>query len=117
MSLTIKLKPSELVELVKANQSKFIENYKIALEGYFEELNTYANALKKCAKDKVIPSKLYPPQIPQDHIDDYDTVVSMIDADKSDLIEITQHDYQKYVLDRWDWKDMWELSNSKYFTK
>lgn len=117
MSLTIKLKPSELVELVKVNQNKFTENYKIALDGYFEELNTYANTLKKCVKDKTLPSRLYPPQIPTNHINDYATVVSMIEADKSDLIEISQQDYQKYVLDQWEWKDVWELSNSKYLTK
>jgi hypothetical protein len=116
MSLTIKLKPADLVVLVKANREKFLERYNIALDGYFKDLNAYSNALKKCAKDKTIPKQIYPPSIPDNHLKDYDTTISMIAADQSETIDISQEDYRQYVLDEWTWKDIWSISNSKYFT-
>ncbi len=40
---------------------------------------------------------------PQDHTNDYDTAIAMVQWSVEGTVEITYYDFQKYVLDQWDW--------------
>jgi hypothetical protein len=53
-------------------------------------------------------------QEPENHTEDYDRVLAMLDFSDTDQITLTQGDFRNYVLDEWDWKTRWNLSNAKY---
>jgi hypothetical protein len=40
---------------------------------------------------------------PEDHTKDYDVVVAMLEMSVGDTIEISQNEFQQYVMDQWQW--------------
>jgi hypothetical protein len=53
-------------------------------------------------------------QLPQDHTEDYDTVIGMLGMCTEPEIEIQFSDYQKFVEDKWEWKQHFLFSNAGY---
>lgn len=53
-------------------------------------------------------------QPPEEHTKDYDRVLKMIAMSVDDHITLTAQEFGQYVLDDWNWKESWTVSNSKY---
>jgi hypothetical protein len=52
--------------------------------------------------------------MPEDHTDDYERAIKMLDLDVREDIELTEQEFAQYVLDDWGWKDQWTTTNSAY---
>lgn len=42
---------------------------------------------------------------PEDHTDEYDKAIGMLEMSVDDTVLITHDEYRQYVLDEWFWKD------------
>jgi hypothetical protein len=51
---------------------------------------------------------------PEDQTATYDTAIEMLEMTTDEKIELTQHQFQCYVKDDWDWKEEWLGSNVAY---
>lgn len=40
---------------------------------------------------------------PEDHTDSFDTAIAMVEWAEGGLIELTEKDFQRYVLNNWEW--------------
>ena len=54
---------------------------------------------------------------PEDHTRDYDRVISMLEMDLTDTVELSESDYSQYVLDDWQWKRQCLGTNRAYSVK
>jgi hypothetical protein len=54
---------------------------------------------------------------PENHTDDYDTAIKMLEWHQGDSIELGIDDFQHYVLDQWRWKEAFASSMSNYSAK
>jgi len=51
---------------------------------------------------------------PEDHSDDYQHAIRMLEMCVDDEIEITADDFQKLVMDDWGWKASWAANTASY---
>jgi hypothetical protein len=53
-------------------------------------------------------------EVPVDHTKSYDVAIAMADWSVDETIELTQSQFQCFVLDDWDWKQGFEVLNKSY---
>ena len=51
---------------------------------------------------------------PDDHTEEYDRSIAMLEMSVDDEIEVTAHEFACFVMDDWGWKQDFLLSNSAY---
>lgn len=51
---------------------------------------------------------------PEDHTEDYDTAIAMLEWCKDDLIELDQQEFGMYVLDKWRWELAFAANTMSY---
>ena len=112
----VTLARKDLLERVKKNRSGHEAMYKDAVEGY---LKVVINAMEKTLSDArkgILPNPYdmnrYPQ--PENHMKDYDRVISMLSCHTKDEVELSNEDFGRYYEDDWDWKARWTTSNSAY---
>ena len=108
----------ELLGIVQENRNKHADEYKIALKGW---RIAYAEALAKFAAEAIehgekvregVSIKTFdrhglfdmPPR-PEDHTDEYDRIIRRLELSKDSEIFLAHDDFDRYVLDKWKWKD------------
>ncbi len=51
---------------------------------------------------------------PEDHTEEYDAVIGLLELSTDDTVELTAHDYERFVLDRWEWQRSFETNTMSY---
>lgn len=101
--LTIK-KP-QLLEAVRANRAKHVDEYAEAYRAYREELVLELSALLEKARNHSTESCDHSVDVdrPVSHAGDYDRVIRMLEMDTADSVILTESQFAQYVLDEWHW--------------
>ena len=123
----VKVNRDELVEKVRANRIKHIEEYEEAVDGYKEaalEAIDKAMARLKCGIQDLEAGEVlalhavtFNLQVPQNHSRDYDQVIAMLEMSVDDQLTIRADEFACYVMDDWDWKSDFLATNSVYRNK
>lgn len=110
----IKVKKSELLDVLKKNREQHRKIFLEAQEGYkhaaIKELDSMlddARAGKRIRRSMTLVE-------PQDQTSDYDRAIRMLEMSQDEVIELEEHDFMQYVLDDWGWKHQFLHSNSVY---
>jgi hypothetical protein len=110
----VKVKKDELRKLVQKNRDAHKAVYEQAFEGYrkacIQNLEANLESVRRGKKERIWLTETPP----DDHTSDYDRVLRMIDMSVDTEVVLTEKAFQQYVLDDWDWKQTWAMSNSKY---
>lgn len=105
----------ELVNILYNNRSNHKTKVEKALQGYrakcLEILEERAEMIRKGQK----PNMYIHLQEPIDQTDDYDSVIGLLEMSKDKTIELSEHDYRNYVLDKWEWSQKFSATNSAYY--
>lgn len=111
---TVRVHKGELIEKLEENRAAHRAIFEEALAGYREV------ALAKLAAytEKVRAGEIEMIQLvlakPEDHTRDYDRVIAMAQASVDNQLELSEHEFQRYWLDDWNWRNSFLLSNSAY---
>jgi Sec7-like guanine-nucleotide exchange factor len=110
----VKVKKSDLIDVLKTNrdihQKAFDEalaGYKIAVE---KELKSKLKDLKT-GKDFNLYINL---QKPVSYVKQYNDVIGMLEISTEEDVHITMEEYLKYYKNEWEWQATWQLSNAFY---
>lgn len=110
----VKVQKAALLAKLQTNRTSHRELFLKAQEGYrkvvIEELD---KSLQDARAGKALRVFLQL-QAPQDHTDDYDNVISMLEMSVDDVIELEAHDFQCYVMDKWTWMQAATTLNTMY---
>lgn len=110
----VKVTRTDLLEKVQANRSAHRSEFIKAQEGYrkivIEELD---KALRDARENRGIRTVIAL-QPPQDHTEDYDKVIAMLQMSVDEIIEIEEDDFNCYVMDNWQWSAHAKFLNSTY---
>ena len=110
----VTVKKLELLNIVRENRAQHRAKFEAAVEGYRKAcITVFEENLKKFLAGKA-ERVFINEQMPEDHTDDYDVVLEMLEMSVDDEITITTKAFNNYVRDKWDWSDRWVTSNSKY---
>jgi hypothetical protein len=112
----IKVRKATVLETLKKNLEQHQKDYDEAIIGWVEQAkSTLQKILAKLDSDKpydtVIEVRL--PK-PVSYAKEYQKAIKMVEYEIRDEIEISSHDFDKFFLDEWDWKNSF-LSNTSLY--
>jgi hypothetical protein len=111
----------ELLKIVEANRAKHEEDYRnqrieyqqlvtLALETTLEgvksgklKLNEWNEELSELAE-----------KVPQSYLEDYDFVIESLRFTEEETIELHEHQFKQWVMDKWNWKAL-SVSNKAFY--
>lgn len=101
---TVRVNKADLLERIKKNRADHRKIYEEAMDGWkkavTEELDRmHADAL--AGKDYRLRVNL---ARPEDHTDEYDTVIELLEMSLDDELELPYHEFANYALDKWGWQ-------------
>ena len=112
--MKVKMKVSEVLACLKTNRGQHRRIFKDACDGYRQQfiakLNKVIDALK--AGDLSVQSMYL--TVPEDHTEDYDYAVKMLEMTTQDELELTEKDVAQYIMDDWGWKKQWDETVTSY---
>lgn len=101
---SVRVKREAILERIKENRDKHRAQFEEALEDYrkgvlkeLEEWLERARRGEKVRRATVLTE-------PQDHTDDYNQIIDMLEMSVDDEIELTHQEFAQYVRDRWSWQ-------------
>lgn len=50
----------------------------------------------------------------ENHTEDYDLILDMLEDTDDNFVELTQQEYKQYVKDQWNWRAGFKAANSVY---
>lgn len=111
---TITVNKARLVETLRTNREAHRAQFLTAQERYrekvIEELDT---RLEQARSGGVINLGFRLPE-PIDYTSAYDTALAMCEWSVSDSLELGQHDFERYVLNQWEWAGMFAANTQSY---
>ena len=115
----VKLTKGELLENVKANLDK--HNVDVA-EALSLRRETIAKSFEKQLKEMEFDVDFQPKEhlsfpMPKDHSEDYKKAIRMIEMTTDEVIELTESQFDKLVMDNWGWKSDLIATSSFYGKK
>lgn len=114
---TVKVKKSELLDIVQKNLAEHESIYEEAMAGYQRELLKVIDELRS----KVVAGEQISHSIgltrPTSHKKSYIQAIKMLKMSIDSEIELDEIAFANYVMDDWNWKDNFILSNSFYSQK
>ena len=111
---SVKVDKAELLEKLRENRNAHRAIFEEALKGYHKRviklLQKHIDRARKNKREQVYVSIPFP----EDHTDDYDAIIAMVEMSLDNEIELDQQSFRQYVLDEWHWKGQFLSTNSAY---
>jgi len=111
----IKVNKTVLTKKLQENRATHRQIFEEAVKGYrdvaIKQLEEHIERIR--SNNKVIRVSVYITP-PEDHTDDYDTALEMLNMCVDSVIEIDETTFRNYVRDDWEWKHSFILTNSAY---
>lgn len=117
MDLTkITVKKDDLIERLKANRDAHRAEYDAACSVYRERCIEEIEHMLADARSGVIRRNLTLP-IPEEHTEDYDRAIDMLEWAQSDTIDLTQQEFATLVRNQWGWLQSFTSNTSSYIAR
>ncbi len=123
----VKVKRDALLDVLRKNRAKHIEDYKEACDGYrdqalkrIDEIFTEARGTISRLKEGQTVAFMgfqFGLPVPESHEKSYDQIIRMMEMSVDQEITLTCSQFGCFVMDDWDWKQSWANSNSTYMKK
>ena len=114
----IKVHKSELLDIIKSNREKHVEDFKKSIKAYrVKAADLFTKELEKMVNGEEFTTNIRLDK-PESHIKDYDLIIGMLEMSVDDIIELEWNQFNQYVNDEWGWKPHFKTSvysNSAYF--
>lgn len=114
---SIKMNRLELLAIVRENKEKHIAEFIEAVADYKVLVLQVAKANLVLAKTAELGEfkKIKPlPSAPQSYETSYARAIRMLELSVEEIIEVEEDVFNQLVLDEWDWKRNFTVSNAMY---
>jgi len=113
----VTVKKTDLLETLRRNRDEhrdlFLKAQKAYRKRWIKELE---RKLKEARNNEEIVQAIALP-VPEDHTDDFDTVIQMLEWDQNDTLEISYRDFLTYVRNDWGWKVSFAANTESYLAE
>jgi hypothetical protein len=114
---SVKMNRQELLEIVKKNATKHVQDYDEAVEDYKLAVVKLAKSNLKLANsgelDQIRKIKNLP-QPPANYAENYTRAIRMLELSVDAVIEVEEHIFNQLVLDEWGWKQAFVAQSALY---
>lgn len=104
----------KLTEILTANREQHRAVVEDAWKGFRVEAVIVLDERLEAARKGLRQSLYVHLEMPEDHTDDYDRALGMLQMDERDQVLLTQQEYAQLVDDDWGWKRQWTNTNANY---
>lgn len=110
----ITVRKDKLQETIKTNRDSHREQFLAAQDKYREKVIAELDKRLEAARNGGrIDLGFHLPE-PVDYTDSYDTAIAMLEWEVSDEIELSDVDFQRYVLNKWEWARVFAANTQSY---
>ena len=107
------------VELLRKLKTNLVIHEKIFKESVIIFKKNYISLMKERIKNgKLNKFEFHVPlHLPKNYAQDYKDAITMVDMDCRDIIVLSEEEFMKYILNKWDWMRTFKTSyysNVKY---
>ena len=111
---TIKVSVSDLRRTLETNRAEHKDDYAKAMVGYREALvKELGKKLKDAKAGKPVPRSLEV-VVPVSFEDEYDKIIAKLEWTVDTEVDLEDHEFQQYVLDKWTWRQAFVGSTQSY---
>lgn len=103
-----------LLDAVRGNREKHEAEYEEACEHYRQQAAAAFGAKQAEANEGGLPDPRIDLKKPVHFLDQYDQAIEMLKMEQREKIELTEDEFQKLVLDEWNWSNQFERRTSSY---
>ena len=111
---TVVMPKDKVIEIILANRDAHRAVFDEAMDGYevrsIELLQEHITRIKKGKRERIMVSL----PVPEDHTSDYDRVLSILEHDTRQEVELDAREFDQYVRDNWSWKGEFTATTSMY---
>jgi hypothetical protein len=111
---TIEVVRADVIAKLKENREQHKATYEEADANYrqvcVDALRARANDIEGGGRIQLI----FELPKPEDHTEDYDNAIAMLEWDQREKIELDQMDFRAYVLDKWHWERSFAANTMSY---
>ena len=111
---SIRVDKDQLIKTLKKNRKKHRELFLQAQDVYrvrmIEELDRALNE----AKNGGLIQRAFVLPVPEDHTEEFDTVIQMLQWDKAKTVRLGQHEFRTYVENEWGWQQSFHANTEAY---
>jgi hypothetical protein len=111
---TVKVKREELLTKVRTNREAHQSLFLKAQEGYRKLVIEELDHMLADAKAGLVIRRSVTLTEPSNHLKDYDRVITMLEMSVEDTITLDAQDFDRYVMDNWDWSRFALATNTAY---
>jgi hypothetical protein len=104
----------ELIAKLQSNRDEHRSMFIKAQERYREAMIVELDrALEEARRgDKIRRAFSLP--VPEDHTEEFNTAIEMLQWETGDEVQLDQHDFQRYVQNRWQWAASFAANTESY---
>lgn len=107
----IKIEKKSLLEIIKKNRAEHEAIFLKAQEGFRKTIiEVMELGLAAARAGKKVDRVLWTIE-PMNQTKDYDRAIRMIEMSVDDTVELSEDDFNSYVLDDWSWKERFTVNN------
>jgi hypothetical protein len=111
---TVMVEKARLLDTLRLNRDEhraiFEKAQGVYRERMIEELDRALAEAK--AGRKIVRAFSLP--VPEDHTDDFNTAIAMVEWEVGNTIALEQHDFEQYVLNQWHWRASFAANTGSY---
>ena len=96
-----------------AHRSMFLKAQEVYRDKMIEEME---RALKEAREGGAIERSFRLP-LPEDHTDDFDTAIEMLEWEQADQIMLSQQDFLTFVRNQWGWRQSFAANTGSYLAE
>jgi tRNA A37 N6-isopentenylltransferase MiaA len=107
-------KKVEILAALRKNRDAHRDIFLAAQNGYRKEVIAELEKSLKDAREGRNVQTTIELEAPEDHTKDYDRIIRMLEMSVKDEIEVSELQFQQYVLDDWTWKFHFASNSARY---
>lgn len=104
----------EALETLRDNRTRHHKIVEEARVGYVNKAKALLSDKLEELRSGKITGLRFDLQVPEDHTDDYDLAIRMLELHSEDTIEMSATDVRTLMMDEWDWMRSFLFTNARY---
>jgi hypothetical protein len=111
---TITVNKGDLVTKIQMNRDEHRSMFIKAQEKYREAMIAELDRALQDARDGKKIRRMFSLPVPEDHTEEFNTAIEMLQWEKATEVKLTQQDFQRYVQNRWEWAASFAANTGSY---
>jgi hypothetical protein len=108
---------AELITKIQTNRDEHRSMFLKAQEKYREAMIAELDRALQEARDGQKIRRAFTLPVPEDHTDEFDTAIEMLQWEQGDSVVLDLRDFMRYVQNRWEWAASFAANTGSYLAQ